>query len=163
MPIFCEITYYIEIFQFLVFATKPEVIFRILIRYFRDQFMTICAHSETIVHLFWDCNIAQNFWSCIASIFNKKCVHSNNFKFTKNLVLFGKCEVIKTDKVCDFIILLAKLYIYRCKVQGQPPTVNLFVSELYKRYNIEKIINKNSIEFRNNWAPYLALFRGILS
>ena len=41
MPIFCEVTYYIEIFQFLVFATKPEVIFRILIRYFRDQFMTI--------------------------------------------------------------------------------------------------------------------------
>merc|ERR1712115_580990 len=40
-PIFCEVTYYIEIFQFLVFATKPEVIFRILIRYFRDQFMTI--------------------------------------------------------------------------------------------------------------------------
>ena len=41
MPIFCEVTYDIEIFQFLVFATKPEVIFRILIRYFRDQFMTI--------------------------------------------------------------------------------------------------------------------------
>ena len=41
MPIFCEVTYYIEIFQFLVFATKPEVIFIILIRYFRDQFMTI--------------------------------------------------------------------------------------------------------------------------
>ena len=130
----------------------------------QDSKCSFCgAHSETIVHLFWDCNFAQNFWSCIASIFNKKCVHSNNFKFTKNLVLFGKCEVIKTDKVCDFIILLAKLYIYRCKVQGQPPTVNLFVSELYKRYNIEKIINKNSIEFRNNWAPYLALFRGILS
>ena len=41
MPIFCEVTYYIDIFNFLVFATKPEVIFRILIRYFRDQFMTI--------------------------------------------------------------------------------------------------------------------------
>ena len=41
MPIFCEVTYYIEIIQFLVFATKPEVIFRILIRYFRDQCMTI--------------------------------------------------------------------------------------------------------------------------
>ena len=130
----------------------------------QDSKCSFCgAHSETIIHLFCDCTFAKSFWKDIASIFNKKCVHSNNFKFTKNLVLFGKCEVIKTDKICDFIILLAKLYIYRCKVQGQSPLVNLFVSELYKRYNIEKLINKNSVVFRNNWAPYLALFRGILS
>ena len=121
------------------------------------------AHSETIIHLFWDCTFVQSFWSGIASTFNKKCVHSYNFKFTKNLIIFGKCEFIKTDKICDFIILIAKLYIYRCKVQNQPPRVKSFMSELYHRYIVEKFINKNSIEFKNNWAPYLAFFRGILS
>ena len=129
----------------------------------QDSKCSFCgAHSETIIHLFWDCAFVQNFWNCIASIFNKKCIHSNNFRFTKNLVIFGKCEVIKTDKICDFIILLAKFYIYRCKVQNQLPRINSFISELYNRYIVEKIINNNSIQFRNNWAPYLALFRGIL-
>ena len=130
----------------------------------QDSKCSFCgAHDETIIHLFWDCIFVQNFWNCIASTINKKCVHSNNFKFTKNLVIFGKCEIIKTDKICDFIILLAKLYIYRCKVQNQPPRISSFMSELYNRYVVEKFINKNSTQFRNNWAPYLALFRGILS
>ena len=130
----------------------------------QDSKCSFCgAHSETIIHLFWDCTFAQSFWSCIASMFNKRCTNSKNFKFTKNLVIFGKCEVIKTDKICDFIILLAKFYIYRCKVQNQPPRIRTFMSELYERYTVEKLIYKNSIEFRNNWAPYLALFSGILS
>ena len=51
--------------------------------------------------------------------------HSYNFKFTRNLVLYGHCEVIRTDKICDFIILMAKFYIYRCKVQSINLNINI--------------------------------------
>ena len=125
---------------------------------------TFCgAHSETIIHLFWGCNFVQSFWKAFSFILNKKCIHAHNFKFTENLVLFGKCNMISTDKVCDLIILIAKFYIYRCKVQKNILNVNVFIKELYKRYHIEKIINKNSNAFKNCWIPYLNLFKGILT
>ena len=124
---------------------------------------TFCgAHSETILHLFWDCTYVQRFWNSIAAILNRKCNHSHNFKLTKHLVIFGKCEIIRTDNICDLIILLSKYYIYRCKVHSQTLNINLFIRDLYRRYNIEKIVNKNSITFKNNWAPYLPLFKGII-
>ena len=130
----------------------------------QDSNCTFCgAHSETIIHLFWGCNFVQSFWKAFSSILNKKCIHAHNFKFTENLVLFGRCNMISTDKVCDLIILIAKFYIYRCKVQKNILNVNVFIKELYKRYHIEKIINKNSNAFKNCWIPYLNLFKGILN
>ena len=115
-----------------------------------------------MVHLFWKCQVVQHFWNCISSLINKKCIHAHNFKFTENLVLFGKCKEICTDKICNLIILVAKFYIYRCKVQNNNLNVNVFIKELYRRYHIEKIINENSNSFKNDWIPYLTLFKGIL-
>ena len=120
------------------------------------------AHSETILHLLWKCKYVQCFWNEIALLINRKCVHSHNFKFTQSLVIFGKCNKITTDKICDLIILLAKFFIYRSKVQNKPLYLNFFIKEFYRRYTIEKVISKNSKKFINDWTPYLALFKGIL-
>ena len=92
----------------------------------QDSNCSFCgAHSETILHLFWECKFVQSFWKDFSSIINKKCVHSHNFKFTENLIIFGKCNTIYTDTICDLIILIAKSYIYRCKVQNKPLNINI--------------------------------------
>ena len=80
--------------------------------------------------------------------------HAHNFKFTEKLVLFGKWEIIITDKICDFIILVAKFYIYRCKVQTTNLNLKIFITELYNRYLVKKQINKDSLVCRGLWAPY---------
>ena len=67
-----------------------------------------------------------------------------------------------TDKICDLIILIAKFYIYRCKVQNKSLNINIFIKELYRRYQIEKSISKDSNLFKNNWTQYETLFKGIL-
>ena len=75
----------------------------------QDSNCTFCgAYSETIIHLFWKCKFVQLFWNDISYMINKKCVHAHNFKFTENLVIFGNCSVISTDKICYLIILIAK-------------------------------------------------------
>ena len=79
----------------------------------QDHRCTFCgAHSETIIHLMWECANVQNFWNDLSLLINRKCLHSHKFSFTKDLVIFGISNTIKTYKICDLIVLLAKLYIY---------------------------------------------------
>ena len=83
-------------------------------------------------------------------------------RFSKNLILFGYCFEITTDSICDLIILIAKYYIYRCKVQKLNLNIQCFIRELYNRYCVEKIVYKSSVVFRNKWGPYLNISKSIL-
>ena len=118
--------------------------------------------SETITHLFWECSKTQLLWKQLEAKIKTRCSHSCNFRFTQNLIIFGQCEVIRTDKICDFMILMAKFYIYRCKVQSINLNIKLFMTELFNRYNIERIICRNKNQFKNDWAPYINLFKSLL-
>ena len=120
------------------------------------------SHSETIHHLLWKCQKVKLFWNELTRMINARCNHSHNFKVDENLILFGFSDTIKTDKVCNFILLLAKFYIYRSKVQGNMLSTRVFINEIYHRYCVEKEINKNSTYFGNIWKPYLNLFKGIM-
>ena len=59
-------------------------------------------------------------------------------------------------------MLMAKFFIYRCKVQNINLNSRLFIIELYNRYKAEYIISKNRNQFRNDWAPYQNMFKAIL-
>ena len=129
----------------------------------QDHLCTFCKkESETIIHLLWDCPKITIVWNELAGISNSRAIHSYNFKFTKWLVIFGQCDIIKTDLVCDLIILLGKYYIYRCKVQNKELSLKIFTNELYNRYCIEKTISKDSLQFKIKWAPYTNIFKSIM-
>ena len=112
--------------------------------------------SESIIHLFWQCPHIQQFWTNLAEYINIKCTHVHNFHFTKDLVLFGMCHNIKTDTILDLIILLAKQYIYSCKVKTTLPSFATFKYIINERYKIEKTLNANSADGR--WIPYKNMF-----
>ena len=120
------------------------------------------SHSETIHHLIWKCHKVKLFWDELTIIINKRVNHAHRFKFDENVVIFGYSDQIKTDQVCDLMILLAKFYIYRSKVQGIVLNTNIFIKEIYQRYCIEKEIQKNSIKFKSTWKPYLGLFQSLM-
>ena len=112
--------------------------------------------SESIIHLLWQCPYIQQFWTSLAEYINIKCTHVHNFHFTKDLVLFGMCHNIKTDTILDLIILLAKQYIYSCKVKTTLPSFATFKYIINERYKIEKTLNANSADGR--WIPYKNMF-----
>ena len=64
---------------------------------------------------------------------NERCMHAYKFRFTEKYILFGMSENIKTDKICDFITLMAKFYIYKSKVQHTELNVNClyYKAEIY--------------------------------
>ena len=121
------------------------------------------SHSETIHHLFWQCHKTKQFWEDLSNLINKRCLHAHKFRFEEKYVLFCLHEKILTDKTCDLIALNAKLYIYKCKVQHTELNINIFISNLYHRYKIEKYINRNSVTFRNAWGPYVNMFKSLIS
>ena len=118
--------------------------------------------SETIQHLFYGCEIVRSFWDQLTSLLNRRCNHSKDFKVNEVFVLFGQSEFIYSDYVCDLIILLAKLFIYRCKVQNKSINLRAFLNDVYNRYCCEKMINKNSNDFINKWNPYLGIFKSLI-
>ena len=129
----------------------------------QDHLCTFCNYeSETIIHLFWDCPKTNFFWSELAKLLNSRAMHAHKFKFTKSLVLLGTSDCIKTDLVCDLIILIGKFYIYKCKVLKIEMSISSFIKEVYNRYCVEQEIYKNSILFKTKWAPYKNLFKSLM-
>ena len=123
-----------------------------------SQNCTFCgAHVENIDHLIWECVHVQKFWNDLNVVLKEKCSHCDNLTFTKPLILFGISHNIITDKIIDFIILLAKRYIYSCKWNGSIPNIRVFQHKLKDRYETEKYSQTllgNRPKFIENWMPY---------
>ena len=122
---------------------------------------TFCKlEPETIEHMIWDCGKVQEFWTDLERRIQTTCTHTFNFKFNKQYILFGVSTTLKTDKICDFIILLAKFFIYKSKVQGEIPNIINYNRYLLTRYYIENeiyTIKQKENAFRNLWNPYIGL------
>ena len=82
--------------------------------------------SETICHLFWECHLVKAFWDRLLYMLRTRCKHAEKMSFNKRLIHFGNCNLVFTDPVCDLIILMAKMFIYRCKVQDKALDMSFF-------------------------------------
>ena len=109
----------------------------------------------------WDCEYVKLFWHDLNELLVKNCTNLNNFDFSEEFILFGVQHNMFTDKVMDFVILLAKYYIYSCKWKDLKPNVLVFSRLLKYRYKLERyyyIVTENIVEFDNIWEPYILLF-----
>ena len=116
---------------------------------------------ETLNHLFWNCNYVSNFWNKLLRMLHEKCEHCTRMNFNQQLILFGVAENVFTDQPIDFIILYAKFYIYKWKLQKIKPDVDIFIQQLKYRYPIEKSLAATRgklITFEQNWKLYMNLF-----
>jgi len=116
--------------------------------------------EQSIVHLFFDCDLVSKFWNDLLVLLKEKCNHCHDIYFDQELILFGLKLNVHTDAVLDLIILMAKFYIYKCKLQDTQPILNTFTLLLQNRYNIERYIaavNDKTSQFDTTWAPYLPI------
>ena len=134
-------------------------------KYEEDQ-IDLCSfcskHSETIQHLLYSCDVVKKFWGQLFDIIDKRCGHANNFKVNERFIIFGESEHMYSDEISDLIILLAKMFIYRAKVQKTNLILRTFLKDVFNIYSCEKIISKNNQSFINRWQPYLNLFKSLL-
>ena len=117
--------------------------------------------KDSIDHLFWECATIGRFWQALENLMKEKCTTAANVKITKNIVLFGIDNNIVTDKIFDQIILLGKLFIYKCKFDRTTPSISSFKKELCQKYKIEEYnakISLDSFKFYLDWIYYKPMF-----
>ena len=118
---------------------------------------------ETLNHLFWDCNFVQSFWKDLVKKLQEKCTHCDRLNLCQELILFGTTELIYTDKAIDSILLYAKYFVYKCKLQERRPQLDHFISELKHRIIVEKAlsyrIGKLNV-FNDKWRLYSEMVDG---
>ena len=115
------------------------------------------AEKDSIVHLFWRCPCVNNFWNLLQNLLKEKCETAKNVRLTENIVLFGWDKDFVSDVILDLIILLAKQYIFKCKITQNKPLLSVFQKQLKYRYEIDKYtaqINCEQDSFFLNWCQY---------
>ena len=78
---------------------------------------------------------------------NKDCGLSGSLILNENIVLFGRGNNFKSDDTLDLVILLAKFFIYKCKVSKNIPRISEFKKYLNIRYETEKYISRVNMTY----------------
>ena len=109
-----------------------------------------------------DCNFVQAFWKDLIKTIQQKCTHCDRLNLSQELILFGKTENVYTDKAIDSILLYAKYFVYKCKLQGRIPLIDQCMLELKRHITlIEKILafrTEKLSSFKDKWKLYVDIF-----
>ena len=127
-----------------------------------DPMCNICqVETQTIQHLFWDCEIVKKFWNDFNQLLTSKCQHCNALSLSDSLILFGYKEGTETDYGLNYILLLAKFYIYTISMTNARPTIQGFLCVLKQRcsdlkymHSLDGTLNR----YKEHWFLYQDLF-----
>lgn len=87
-----------------------------------NDLCTFCKKErETIIHLFWQCEIIQEFWQLIQNIYSHIITNQLDIK----LIITGS----KNALLCT-LIFIAKRYIYECRFKEKNPEIREFKAKL---------------------------------
>ena len=122
----------------------------------------LCAFCQTEVespeHLFFHCNVTKSFWQLPSSWSSEQMV--NLTSLTLENVFFGVFHGVEDFHVVNHIILLAKYYIYNCKLNVIHPSLKVFIAKLKATCQIEQIAATNNKLERHykKWNKFLPCF-----
>ena len=122
-----------------------------------NNMCTFCRNApESLLHLFWTCEISKQFWSNLNTYISNTC----NIDFPEWCayeILFGS---LKLDLPLGKILLEAKHFLYYCRVKSTMPSVENFKRQIVLLYQSEKYVAKRQFQFdkfNKMWEKYKAL------
>ena len=102
-----------------------------------------CNRSvETNEHLFWECSCVQTFWEYIRQFILDKMPLIRHFYLNYESISLCNINLINTNvsQCINFIVLLAKYFIFKCKYQNDLPNGIVFKQYFIRYLHIEKTI-----------------------
>ena len=105
---------------------------------YKDDIRCTFCHDEAehFTHLFWFCSKVELFWKHLIASLKDRNFLSNDY-LLNNLVALGlKPDTSKNKATINFVLLLARFYIWLCRSKGNIPTIENFKPFL-KQYKKE--------------------------
>jgi len=112
---------------------------------------------DTVLHYLWKCVHVKMFWQDFERTLKNECAHCDRLSMNPILILFGNDGKNTTDDGFDFILLNAKYYVYKCRLNKTLPRMDVFKKDLNYVYNIDKhvhIIEMTLEKFHKKWQLY---------
>jgi hypothetical protein len=113
-------------------------------------------YKDSILHYLWECEHVQLFWKEFVQCLKDKCMNCDRLTINPVLVLFGNDNKTKTDSGFRHILLVAKFFIYKCRINKMKPTLQ-FLIDLTNNYKMEQYGSRISLmnqSFVLKWAAY---------
>lgn len=126
----------------------------------QDNLCTFCnLEQEKIEHLFWHCNVVNQFWDTI----NQWIFERTNYmvNIDKYRAIFGIPSTIRSMQPINYILILTRHYIYTCRVNSLNPNFLNWKNTVNKFLETEKLIAiKNSMydKMKTHWEKWFNIF-----
>ena len=116
------------------------------------------SEKDTILHYLWECNHVQQFWNDLIQLLKEKCTHCDRLELNACIVLFGNDENTKFDIGFDEILMKAKFFIYKCRINKTKPNIQCFINnDLKQMHEIDKHVHYLEMRidiFHRKWLLY---------
>ena len=127
-----------------------------------DNICSFCKREpEKLEHLFWYCEIVQDFWNKIEFLINMKSDYI--FIMHKHAAFFGIIFDAALYMPINYILILTKYYIYKSRIQNKQPNIKIWQNEVKYYLFLEKMIaikNNTYEKFEKNWNKWIVVFEG---
>ena len=90
---------------------------------------------ECIEYLLLQCAIIEGFWKAFTSWLTKQNISLQALTLVN--ILFGVFNENEDNIILNHLILMAKFYIYKCKLNGTNPSLKVFIAKNKTVYQIE--------------------------
>ena len=98
-----------------------------------DNICSFCKREpEKQEHLFWYCEVVQDFWNKIEFLINMKSDYI--FIMHKHAAFFGITFDLALYMPINYILILTKYYIYKCRIQNKQPNMKIWQNEVKKLF-----------------------------
>ena len=153
LPKMCNRDTWMQMFQYKILhrivATNSKLF---LYKIFDSPLCSYCtSDSETILHLFCECDLTTGVWQEIINWLNPQGFRFEYFRDSQ--IILGDPRI---DAVVNRILLTTKIAIFINREQSKPPTLNQVLAMLKSQFRIEKFNAERSDKlrfFRGFWAP----------
>ena len=112
---------------------------------------------ETIEHVFLYCTKTESFWTKFVDLIHRKT--NNRIYLDNKIKIFG---VTLKERMFNMLLIMAKKFIYSCKIRKIDLDIKSFIAEVKNVYSIEQYYfrkNMKTDEFKKRWAGWKHMWK----
>ena len=108
---------------------------------------TFCKNEiESLEHVFYNCEITRSFWVALRSWLMECNINLEPLSIFN--VLFGIFNSGEDFATVNRLILVAKFYFYRCKLNGVKPAMRVLKTKINSQYRRYQLFHEGALDMR---------------